>query len=174
MLILQWSKQNTEDISGYQLTTGILGVKFVRQIPMLKYHNTTPYMHVIYCRLHVHLLNKNVCHRNSVYLIPTCRKYYGLKNRYRTSTAFVYQHKKVGNANESECRSSWYWFQHHSIQHVLALYIQLIGPWRCVSNFTTNMLQSHFRNITQITRSMGPTWGPPGSCRPQAGPMLAP
>ena len=27
---------------------------------------------------------------------------------------------------------------------------------------------------TQIARFMGPTWGPPGSCRPQMGPMLAP
>ena len=27
--------------------------------------------------------------------------------------------------------------------------------------------------ITQITRFMGPTWDPPGSCRPQVGPMLA-
>ena len=26
----------------------------------------------------------------------------------------------------------------------------------------------------QITKFMGPTWGPPGSCRPQMGPMLAP
>ena len=26
----------------------------------------------------------------------------------------------------------------------------------------------------QIARFMGPTWGPPGSCRPQVGPMLAP
>ena len=28
--------------------------------------------------------------------------------------------------------------------------------------------------ISQITKFMGPTWGPPGSCRPQIGPMLAP
>ena len=28
--------------------------------------------------------------------------------------------------------------------------------------------------FTNITNSMGPTWGPPGSCRPQMGPMLAP
>ena len=28
--------------------------------------------------------------------------------------------------------------------------------------------------LTQITKFMGPTWGPPGSCRPQMGPMLAP
>ena len=26
----------------------------------------------------------------------------------------------------------------------------------------------------QIIKFMGPTWGPPGSCRPQIGPMLAP
>ena len=26
----------------------------------------------------------------------------------------------------------------------------------------------------QIARFIGPTWGPPGSCRPQVGPMLAP
>ena len=28
--------------------------------------------------------------------------------------------------------------------------------------------------ISQIAKFMGPTWGPPGSCRPQIGPMLAP
>ena len=27
---------------------------------------------------------------------------------------------------------------------------------------------------SQIARIMGPTWGPPGSCRPQSGPMWAP
>ena len=29
-------------------------------------------------------------------------------------------------------------------------------------------------HISQIAKFMGPTWGPPGSCRPQMGPMLAP
>ena len=28
--------------------------------------------------------------------------------------------------------------------------------------------------VPQIAKFMGPTWGPPGSCRPQMGPMLAP
>ena len=28
--------------------------------------------------------------------------------------------------------------------------------------------------LTQIAKSMGPTWGPPWSCRPQMGAMLAP
>ena len=27
---------------------------------------------------------------------------------------------------------------------------------------------------SQIAGFMGPTWGPPGSCRPQMGPILAP
>ena len=30
------------------------------------------------------------------------------------------------------------------------------------------------RLFSQIARFMGPTWDPPGSCRPQMGPMLAP
>ena len=36
--------------------------------------------------------------------------------------------------------------------------------------------ESYWRNveISQIARFMGPTWDPPGSCRPQVGPMLAP
>ena len=36
-------------------------------------------------------------------------------------------------------------------------------------------LRCHSAHVTsQIARFMGPTWGPPGSCRPQVGPMLAP
>ena len=31
-----------------------------------------------------------------------------------------------------------------------------------------------FLEPCQITKFMGPTWGPSGSCRPQMGPMLAP
>ena len=31
-----------------------------------------------------------------------------------------------------------------------------------------------WRDTSQITKFMGPTWGPTGSCRPQMGPMLAP
>ena len=36
-----------------------------------------------------------------------------------------------------------------------------------------NMVDPHFCNkCSQIVKFMGPTWGPPGSCRPQMGPML--
>ena len=37
---------------------------------------------------------------------------------------------------------------------------------------STNRLSSLMLTY-QITKFMGPTWGPPGSCRPQMGPMLA-
>ena len=33
------------------------------------------------------------------------------------------------------------------------------------------LLHNHFARLTQIAKFMGPTWGPPGSCRPQMGPM---
>ena len=32
----------------------------------------------------------------------------------------------------------------------------------------------HIRKHSQIAKFMGQTWGPPGSCRPQMGPMLVP
>ena len=39
----------------------------------------------------------------------------------------------------------------------------------------TSLLLAHYWNIsTQLAKFMGPTWGPPGSCRPQLGPILAP
>ena len=37
----------------------------------------------------------------------------------------------------------------------------------CIVCVATNLL-------TQKSKFMGPTWGPPGSCRPQMAPMLAP
>ena len=36
------------------------------------------------------------------------------------------------------------------------------------------MMASRHGNTSQIAKFMGPTWGPPGSCRPQMGSMLAP
>ena len=55
--------------------------------------------------------------------------------------------------------------------------------WSVVSNklmarvcFLVSFMSSEFGMcpyLTQITRFMGPTWGPPGSCQPQMGPMLA-
>ena len=39
---------------------------------------------------------------------------------------------------------------------------------------TINHTNAPYSNRSQIAKFMGPTWGPPGSCRPQMGPMLAP
>ena len=44
----------------------------------------------------------------------------------------------------------------------------LFAEYLPMKNFT------FFWMTPQIMRFMGPTWGPPGSCRPQMGPMLAP
>ena len=42
----------------------------------------------------------------------------------------------------------------------------------CVSMWCESIMLSYF--ISLITKFMGPTWSPPGSCRPQMGPILAP
>ena len=54
--------------------------------------------------------------------------------------------------------SSAKWFKQH-------LWKQ--NKWLTVNN-------NFHHSWTQIAKFMGPTWGPPGSCRPQMGPMLAP
>ena len=43
-------------------------------------------------------------------------------------------------------------------------------------HYTTYMVFHHKEPViqTQIAKFMGPTWGPPGSYRPQMGPILAP
>ena len=43
--------------------------------------------------------------------------------------------------------------------------------WRNCDPWGTPVLSA---NVSQISKFMGPTWGPPGSCRPQMGPILAP
>ena len=45
------------------------------------------------------------------------------------------------------------------------------------SNVSSNICLkevTYYGIFTQIAKFMGPTWGPPGSCRPQMGSMLAP
>ena len=44
----------------------------------------------------------------------------------------------------------------------------------CGTSNKDTLLSSFMCNSTQIAKLMGPTWGPPGSCQPQMGPMLAP
>ena len=46
--------------------------------------------------------------------------------------------------------------------------VVLTQQWRCY------FAMCPLIRATQIAKFMGPTWGPPGSCRPQMGPMLSP
>ena len=43
-----------------------------------------------------------------------------------------------------------------------------------IMDITTCWSDLIYRMSSQIAKFMGPTWGPPGSCRPQLGPMLVP
>ena len=43
-----------------------------------------------------------------------------------------------------------------------------------ITYFYTHEKRFHKKYIFQIAKFMRPTWGPPGSCRPQMGPVLAP
>ena len=50
-------------------------------------------------------------------------------------------------------------------------------PSLCAVSVVLTIYSSDFvwmNKTSQIARFIGPTWGPPGSCRPQMGPMLAP
>ena len=42
------------------------------------------------------------------------------------------------------------------------------------SSESLSAVKDFVHNVTQIAKFMWPTWGPPGSCRPQMGPMLDP
>ena len=60
------------------------------------------------------------------------------------------------------------WLINYIPQHYVG-YDYLAMP-NIPSSVTENLIINH----SQMARFMGPTWGPPGSCRPQVGPMLAP
>ena len=49
------------------------------------------------------------------------------------------------------------------------LYVHTIHP-----NYVPDSYEIIVLVTSQISKFMGPTWGPPGSSRPQMGPMLAP
>ena len=78
----------------------------------------------------------------------------------------------------------WWHFQSHFLAWEL-LYFNQISPnhsqAECLNNnkllskpMIVHLTDGHVCHLTQITKFMGPTCGPPGSCRPQMGPMLAP
>ena len=80
----------------------------------------------------------------------------------------------ISNLNEIRCVNICGWFLQRNGNNL-----------HCVSNYTFLnvysillferwILLSLFWLPAQTAKFMGPIWGPPGSCRPQMGPMLAP
>ena len=66
----------------------------------------------------------------------------------------------------------WQGYSQNLFQLIL-FYIFIYKIWR--SNQPPISSSTSIRTfMTQIAKFMGPTWGPPGSCRPPMGPILAP
>ena len=62
---------------------------------------------------------------------------------------------------------------HHEVNSVMRqLHIHNAGNSHYKDVMVMRLLHLYNGN-PQIAKFMGPTWGPPGSCRPQMGPMLA-
>ena len=60
----------------------------------------------------------------------------------------------------------------HSAEYTPICFQQLMGQPIMVNIVVRSILTTSI--LPQIAKFMGPTWGPPGSCRPQIGPMLTP
>ena len=52
-------------------------------------------------------------------------------------------------------------------------YTDRVLRW-AINHMSLKIMGKPWLLISQIARIVGPTWDPPGSCRPQMGPMLAP
>ena len=90
---------------------------------------------------------------------------------------------------QSDARCSWVWLKHGARKLFM---VKLHNYVLKTVAYTSTELQQHHIIVTvhpvyqqwwqhshalsqpQIAKFMGPTRGPPGSCRPQMGPMLAP
>ena len=61
----------------------------------------------------------------------------------------------------------------HSYLKIPNLFYPCLTFCNFAQSITVTLLCSSYKMFTQIAKFMGPTWGPPGSCWPQMGPMLA-
>ena len=100
---------------------------------------------------------------------------------------YVYENK-LGHHCACRCPSNWWHqaicWQRASYIGEYAVYVPYLGfriylltSWRLSKQPTRsleNMRRSQCFEDTQIAKFMGPSWGPPGSCRPQMGPILVP
>ena len=63
-------------------------------------------------------------------------------------------------------------FETPELSRDVAVMLKLLVRF-CRGHHHKNGLKTGLANLTQIAKLMGPTWGPPGSWRPQMDPMLA-
>ena len=62
----------------------------------------------------------------------------------------------------------------HYLTEMLHDWCMYIDVWQCLGGEAyTCTIDIALILISQIAKFMGPTWGPPGSCQPPMGPMLA-
>ena len=79
------------------------------------------------------------------------------------------------------------WFLHHGCTYVCIIHMNIFKNDYLAGMLLQVKSQSAISSVwvgylwrlssqrpTRIAKFMGPTWGPPRSCRPQMGPMLAP
>ena len=61
-----------------------------------------------------------------------------------------------------------------SVSHLMGLAVTSGFPLQMANNAENVSMPWWHHSISKIARFMGPTGGPPGSCRPQMGPMMTP
>ena len=62
----------------------------------------------------------------------------------------------------------------NNVMRCMSFYVRIFCKGREYSGGALMGLATQLASAPQIARFMVPPWGPPGSCRPQMGPMLAP
>ena len=82
---------------------------------------------------------------------------------------FCIQHQAITQI-KADVLSSEIWEIYFSEQNYVKVKLFLSG--KCI--LRKKLVLFCWGLSTQIAKFVGPTWGPPGSCRPQMGPMLAP
>ena len=87
--------------------------------------------------------------------------------------------EKRDMVNKACCPSGHYWNCYTGALSLGMLpwetHLELLTLFPIYSNYCNSLKIITLQEISaQIANFMGPTWGPPGSCQPQMGPMLAP
>ena len=141
----RWYQNECDGVSYHQRLDGLLNRLFSRRSKKTSKLRVT-----------------GLCEGNSSLAMPFCPEFpYLLRNLPYICTALCKcSFSKRWRIYQIEFLKCYYWCETEIWKH---------SYLRNISQETVNITFT-----TQIARFMGPTWGPPGSCRPQMGPMSAP